>query len=107
MGPITHLTQELPSSAAIKWKAKLYSGAPGQISLIEGEIVEEVKPAVNGWMTVRNTNGEEGPVPITHLTQESASTATIKWKAKLYCGAQGQISLVEGEIVEELKPAVN
>jgi len=98
-------TSSLDNSTNRKWKAKLYSGAPGQISLKEGELVEEVSPSVDGWMTVRNTDGKKGSVPTSHLMLES--TVNTKWKAKLYIGAPGQISLAQEEIVEELEPAVN
>jgi len=100
--PTSHL-----NSTTLKWKAKFYSGAPGQLSLIDGEFVEEMKPAVDGWMIVRNSTGKEGPVPTSHLTNESATAATTKWKAKQYFGAPGQMSLTEAEVVEEVKPAVN
>merc|ERR1711892_1079355 len=83
------------------------------MSLEEEEIVEEVKPAVNGWMTVRKMNGKEGLVPTSHLTQESGSMIIKKIMRKViqqfdpsreYPGAPDLLTIGVEEILEELNP---
>ena len=54
------------SPSAKKWKAiKVYasSGAPGLLSIEEGEILIEVSPEKDGWIHVKNNRDEEGAVP--------------------------------------------
>ena len=62
----------MPSSvdSANKWKVTSKydaGGAPGQVDLHEGELVEKLTADVNGWPKVRKSDGTEGHVPARFL----------------------------------------
>ena len=53
-----------------KWKAtEDYNcgGAPGLLSLTEGELVMKIEQEKEGWVRVKNTQGQMGLVPLKSL----------------------------------------
>jgi len=101
-----------------QWKAiQRYEsrGAPGQLSLSLGETVTKIKSEQNGWVSVRNSAGQEGFVPSTFLveltvTASASASASKKLQAKMDYdsqGALGQVSLSKGEFVTQLDSGNN